>query len=105
VFIEPDLSQAESRVVAVLARDEKLLKMFTYGVDIHRVTASWIAGLSVSLLEQFFREPNEGECKALAKKINEEMKFCTTEEKRQEGKKFRHAGHYDMGKHEASVQI
>jgi uracil-DNA glycosylase family 4 len=105
VFIEPDLSQAEARVVAVLARDEKLVKMFEYQVDIHRVTSSWVKGLRVCFLDEFFTEQNPHECQSLAKKINKTLKETTTDDERQTGKKFRHAGHYDMGKHEASEQI
>ena len=41
ILVEPDLSQAEARVVAILARDDKLLKMFEYKVDIHCVTSYW----------------------------------------------------------------
>lgn len=105
IFIEPDLSQAEARVVAVLARDEKLLKMFTFGMDIHCVTSYWARALHVACLEEFFNEKSENECKALAKGINERLKSTTTEEQRQAGKKGRHAAQYDMGKHEASIQL
>lgn len=105
IFIEPDLSQAEARIVAVLARDEKLLKMFEYGVDIHRVTSAWVKGARVECLEDFFREDSVLECQMLAERINTTLKKCTTDDERQIGKKFRHAGHYDMGKHEAAEQI
>ena len=105
IFIEPDLSQAEARVVAVLARDEKLLKMFSFGVDIHPVTFAWMEGRSVPFLDAFFLVSCEQECKRLAREINAVLKLCTTDLQRQSGKKSRHAGHYDMGKHEASVQM
>lgn len=105
IFIEPDLSQAEARVVAVLARDEKLLKMFKYSVDIHSVTKAWIDGRSIPLLDAFFLVQCPQEMARLAKEINEALKATTTDEQRQQGKKFRHAGHYDMGKHEAGIQI
>lgn len=100
VFIEPDLSQAEARVVAILARDKKLQLMFEYGIDVHCVTSYWIRNLVVPRLDEFFISPN----KELAIEINSIIKKNTTEEQRQMGKKFRHAGHYNMGKHEASVQ-
>jgi len=105
IFIEPDLSQAEARVVAVLARDEKLLKMFTFGVDIHSVTKAWIDGKSIPLLDAFFLVQCEVEAARLAKELNAALRVFTTDEQRQQGKKFRHAGHYDMGKHEASIQV
>ena len=40
VFIEADLSQAEARVVAYLAEDETLIRLFTEGGDIHKKVAS-----------------------------------------------------------------
>jgi DNA polymerase-1 len=101
VFIEPDLSQAEARVVAALARDDRLQKLFEYGIDIHRVTASWIEDCSPNeLLGRFFEQPS----RILAAEINGILKSRIGEQSRQLGKKFRHAGHYDMGKREASVQ-
>jgi len=42
VFLDTDLSQAEARVVALLANDFELLNLFERGVDIHRLTASWL---------------------------------------------------------------
>lgn len=41
-FVECDLSQAEARVDAVLARDFEILKVFDGPVGIHRLTGSWI---------------------------------------------------------------
>lgn len=105
IFIEPDLSQAEARVVAVLARDEKLIKMFNYGVDIHSVTAAWSLGKSVECLDVFFAEKCEKRCKELKVQINARLKEVIDEVARQRGKKGRHAAHYDMGKHEASIQL
>lgn len=102
-FIEPDLSQAEARVVASLARDWHLLKMFDYGVDIHRVTAAWIDDIPIDL-EEFFNCRLVYESRVLADTINCKLKKMISEISRQLGKKFRHAGHYDMGKREASLQ-
>lgn len=105
IFVEPDLSQAEARVVAVLARDGKLLKMFKFGVDIHRVTSFWVRGLNLPLLEEFFNVCDDNLSIDLARRVNAALKERTTEDERQIGKKFRHAGHYDMGKREAAEQI
>lgn len=102
-FIEPDLSQAEGRVVALLANDLKLLKLFKYGVDIHRVTAGWIFSRCPDL-NPFFNEVDDRACREWARVLNKELKSVITEDERQLGKKFRHAGHYAMGKHEASKQ-
>jgi uracil-DNA glycosylase len=41
-FIEVDLSQAEARVDAVLARDYDILSVFDGPVGIHRLTGSWV---------------------------------------------------------------
>ena len=105
VFIEPDLSGAEARVVAILARDEKLLKIFKYNLDLHRITTGWIDDTCPNdLLEEFFNERSEIKIQDLKQKINKILKERINDEQRQVGKKFRHAGHYDMGKREASRQ-
>lgn len=72
VFMEVDLSQAEARVVAVLSDDDETLRMFDT-VDIHKVTACWIF------------ECEEAQIDKIQRTI---------------GKTTRHAGNYDMGKHE-----
>ncbi len=48
-FVECDLSQAEARVDAVLAKDFDILKIFDSATGIHRLTGSWVFGC----------EPNE----------------------------------------------
>jgi uracil-DNA glycosylase len=82
VFIEPDLSQAEDRVVCVLARDWGALKNYEkthynknkYGLkdDRHTLTTMSVCGLSFDEVTDYHR---------------------------QIGKKTRHAGNYKMGKH------
>lgn len=47
VFLNVDLSQAETRVVAYLAEEERLIEFFDKGGDIHRLNASWIYGVNV----------------------------------------------------------
>lgn len=42
VFVECDLSQAEARVDAVLAKDFDILSVFDGPVGIHRLTGSWV---------------------------------------------------------------
>ena len=104
VFLEPDLSGAEARVVALLASDAKMLKMFEYNVDIHRMTYSWIVGNTPNSLVKSFFEVNEYfECTRLAGEINKILKGLINDEDRQIGKKFRHAGNYDMGKRTAAI--
>ena len=105
VLIEPDLSGAEARVVAILAKDEKLLKIFKYNLDLHRITTGWIDDTCPDeLLDEFFLENSEIKIHDLKTNINQILKSIINDEQRQVGKKFRHAGHYDMGKREASRQ-
>lgn len=103
VFLEPDLSGAEARVVAILSRDARLIKIFKYNIDVHRVTTGWIEGnCPDELLNRFYLVEDHEECIELAKKINKMLKGLINDEQRQIGKKFRHAGNYDMQKRTAS---
>lgn len=87
VFIQGDLSQAEARIVAVLAEDYQLLAAFDQ-VDIHRRTA----GLFFGYLKHLDLTPiNLGIVDYLDKDGPERFT----------GKMFRHAGNYDMGKRRA----
>jgi len=84
VFIEADKSQAEARLVALLARDEYALHLFDMfdktklpEYDIHRVTGSWLeSGLTPTKM---------------------------TTAQRQLGKITRHMGNYDGGKHRLAI--
>lgn len=105
IFLEVDLSQAEARVVALLARDEKMLKMFEYKVDLHRVTQAWIEDLQVPGFDEFVLATEPDEIRRYAKQINDHLKPLINDEARQMGKKFRHAGHYAMQKKTASEQV
>ena len=69
-FVQGDLSQAEARVVAYVAGDERLIRVFTEGGDIHRKNASII-----------FSKPEE----------------AVTDQERQLAKKIVHASNYGMG--------
>lgn len=70
VFVEGDQSQAEARVVCVLAKDWNTLRLFDE-TDIHKVTATWVLGKTYENI--------------------------TKEDRQDYGKKPRHAGNYDMG--------
>ncbi len=84
VFIKGDSSQAEARVVAVLAKQWDLLEVIDK-IDIHRRTAALVLGLTPEL----DLRPHRLEfIDDLAKDSPE--RFC--------GKKTRHAGNYKMGK-------
>jgi DNA polymerase I-like protein with 3'-5' exonuclease and polymerase domains len=85
VIIQCDASQAEARVVAVLARDYELLAAFDT-IDIHRRTAALIFGYTQKLeLGADFRHAM---IDAMTKDSPERFG----------GKKTRHAGNYDMKK-------
>ncbi len=45
-ILSADYSQIELRIMAHLAQDERMLKAFTSGMDIHRATAAWMNGIS-----------------------------------------------------------
>lgn len=102
VFIEPDLSGAEARVVALLADDSRLLKAFRYGIDVHRLTASWIFDVALNGMLDTFWDVDDDNAKVLAGHINDILKYRIPEDQRQIGKTFRHAGHYDMQKKTAA---
>lgn len=86
VFIKADSSQAEARVVAVLARMWDLLEAFDT-IDIHRRTAALVLGLTPRLDLSLTKLPGIDD---MGKDSPE--RFC--------GKKTRHAGNYKMGKGE-----
>lgn len=87
-FIKGDLSQAEARIVAVLAEDYELLEAFDE-VDIHRRTAALLFGLTKTL----DLRPIDLGVVIDGMPKDSPMRFT--------GKTFRHAGNYDMGKHRA----
>lgn len=86
VFLKADASQAEARVVAVLAKQWELLEVFDRGkVDIHRRTAAFIMGMTpeLSLSEEYIP-------------IVDDLEKDGPE--RFSGKKTRHSGNYRIGK-------
>lgn len=72
-ILERDYSQAEARVVSLLADDGETLRLFD-STDIHSLTASWIFGGTPESIK------------------------ASGSEKRFIGKTVRHAGNYGMGK-------
>ena len=84
IFVQADSSQAEARVVALLADDETTLEMYDTH-DIHALTASWFFGGSES---------------DYSKKVlgyEHPIRFA--------GKTLRHAGHLGAGKRRASIEL
>lgn len=84
VLLQADLSQAEARIVAVLAEDWALLKAFDE-IDIHRRTAAMFFGYTTSLI-------------LTPGKLSIVDDLDKDGPERFTGKMFRHAGNYDMGK-------
>ena len=76
IFLEADLSQAEARIVSILADDDYTLNLFNT-TDIHSVTTRWIFG------EETIITPDNS--------------FI--------GKTVRHAGNYGMGKHKLMMEV
>ncbi len=56
VFVEADLSQAEARVVAYLSGEERLIRLFEEGGDIHVQNASWIFNCPIEAVTKEQRE-------------------------------------------------
>ena len=92
VFIQGDLSQAEARIVAVLAQDWELLEAFDK-IDIHRRTAGLFFGYTGNKLNLSHSHIP----------IVDDLEKDGPE--RFTGKTFRHAGNYDMRKHTAMVSF
>lgn len=91
VFIKADASQAEARVVAVLAKQWNLLEAFDK-IDIHRRTAALILGYTQELDLRLDRIPVIDDMEK-----DGPERFC--------GKKTRHAGNYKMGKGEFMINF
>lgn len=86
VFLQADSSQAEARVVWLLADDEEALSLVDT-IDYHAHTAVWFFG------------PNEELHNYDKKKLGYEhpIRFC--------GKTLRHAGHLGAGKRRAAISV
>lgn len=84
VFIQADSSQAESRVVFLLATDEQALKDVDEH-DYHALTASWFFG------------GNESDYSKKILGYESPIRFA--------GKTLRHAGHLGAGKRKAATEV
>lgn len=88
VFIEGDKSQAEARVVVVLANDIGQLKYFDKPNDIHLLTTSWCTGVGYDELLELKKA--KGSITYLGKPT------LVADARQDIGKPARHAGNYDM---------
>ena len=84
IFLQADSSQAEARVVALLADDPEMLRLYDEH-DIHALTASWFFG---------------GKEEDYSKKI-----LGYEKPERFAGKTLRHAGNLGAGKRRASIEL
>lgn len=86
LFLQADSSQAEARVVWLLADDEEALKLVDE-IDYHAFTATWFFGLNEELHNYD------------KKKLGYEhpIRFC--------GKTLRHAGHLGASKRRAAITV
>ena len=96
IFIEPDQSQAEARIVALLANDLDLLKLFDL-TDVHKLTASFLYGLTIRTGEDLIKSALAGE----------KFDFLDNviDEQRQVGKASRHGFGYDLGEEGLSIKM
>src|SRR5690606_3734582 len=51
VIYEIDLSQAENRIVAYIAPDEKMIQAFEDGIDIHSLTGSFLCEMPIEVVK------------------------------------------------------
>lgn len=65
VLIEADLSQAELRIAAVLAREETMLSLLRGGQDIHAYTAKLLSGKDISEIPESQRKEWRKKAKAV----------------------------------------
>jgi DNA polymerase I len=71
IFLEADLSQIESRLLAHESGDELLCAMFNEGRDIHGETAAYFFGLDYSKLDKDYWKDGKGKVQRFfAKRIN-----------------------------------
>jgi len=85
-FVQADSSQAEARVVWLLADDDEALRLVDE-IDYHAHTATWFFGRNEELFDYD------------KKKLGYEhpIRFC--------GKTLRHAGHLGAGKRRAAIEV
>lgn len=98
ILLEADLQGAEARVVANLAKDFTTLKLFD-SIDVHRMTAAMVFNLMpgwAQTVDDVTPDRYE-ELNRIIKPIDKNRRFI--------GKKTRHGGNYDMGKHRHMIEV
>jgi DNA polymerase I-like protein with 3'-5' exonuclease and polymerase domains len=69
VFVESDLSQIELRVVAIMANDPTMLKIYKEKGDIHSATAARLMGLSLTAFQELSSDARK-DARTKAKAVN-----------------------------------
>lgn len=98
VFINVDQSQAEARIVALLAEDYDMLELFDL-VDVHRLTYAAITEMSITK-----KYPNARSVIEHSNEVNQAIAGISGDQ-RFGAKKVRHGGNYDMGKRELMLSV
>lgn len=94
-FLKPDLSQAEARIVALLAKDEELLELFHKGFDVHRLTSWWCYRNSDISVKDALEKTEE--ISKLISQIGKDERFV--------GKTGRHMCNYDAQKKRLMLEV
>lgn len=100
-LIEIDLAQAENRVVAYIAPDDRMIEAFESGIDIHSKTAGLLFEMDPADIKQRYRQFNED------KSINDYL--CApigqgSKPWRYWGKEANHAFNYGLGYKNAALR-
>ena len=98
IFVNMDLSQAEARVVALLARDEDTLRLFNV-IDIHRWTAAIYMEMGITK-----KYTNADAVIANLNEIQEKLSHISSDE-RFIAKFIRHGSNYNMGKRQLMLTL
>ena len=111
ILVEFDQSQADARIVALLANDLDLLALFDI-LDIHRLTASFCYGLTSYSGEELItaalaqhRHLKNSSMESYLGRIDFSFLDLVTEEQRQIGKATRHGLGFDLGEEGLSIKM
>jgi len=109
ILIEFDQAQAEARIVALLAEDYELLELFDI-LDIHRLTASFIYGLSGPWSGPELMQSAINRHRNVSEEYKENLIDFTflsqvDDFQRQMGKNTRHGLGYDLGEEGLSIKM
>ena len=110
-FAECDQSQAEARIVALLAEDYEFLELFDI-LDVHKLTASFCYGLTSYSGQSLIKAAlNQHKCVQADNYLSDDIPFIdfsflndVIDEQRQIGKNTRHGANYDLGEEGLAIK-